>query len=124
MSVKVDLGRLSDTLNDFGSGYLITVGDDFRAHTVAVDPALSDGLFHVGSAGNTTRRNVIAHADITLLWSPREPGGYSLIVDGRGEMRGDGLCVTPLRAVLHRPATPGTPTASVCGDDCVPLAEG
>lgn len=121
MSVKVDLDRLSDTLDDFALGYLITVGDDFRAHTVASDPALTDGVFHVGSIGNTTRRNVIQHADVTLLWPPREPGGYSLIVDGHGEVRGDGLCVTPVRAVLHRPATPGT-TASGCGDDCVPLS--
>jgi len=122
MSVKVDLDRLSDTLGDFALGYLITVGDDFRAHTVASDPALSDGVFHVGSTGNTTRRNVIQHADVTLLWPPREPGGYSLIVDGHGEVRGDGLCVTPARAVLHRSAAPGTPSASVCDDDCVPMS--
>src|SRR3981189_3099328 len=118
MSVKVDLDRLSDTLGDFALGYLITVGDDFRAHTVASDPALTDGVFHVGSIGNTTRRNVIQHADVTLLWPPREPGGYSLIVDGHGEVRGDGLCVTPVRAVLHRPAPPGT-TAAGRGSACV-----
>jgi hypothetical protein len=106
MSVKVDLDRLSDTLSDFAFGYLITVGDDFRAHTVAIDPALSDGALHIGSIGNTNRRNVIQHADVTLLWPPRKPDGYSLIVDGRGEVRGDGLCVTPVRAVPPRPAPP------------------
>jgi len=124
MSVNVDLNRLANTLSDFAFGYLITVGDDFHAHTVAIDPALADGVFHVGPIGNTTRRNVVEHADVTLLWPPREPNGYSLIVDGRGEVRDDGLCVTPVRAVLHRPATPGTPTASGCGDDCVPVADG
>lgn len=122
MSVKVDIDRLSDTLSDFAFGYLITVGDDFRAHTVAVDPALSDGVFHVDSIGNGTRRNVIQHADITLLWPPLESGGYSLIVDGHGEVLDDGLRVTPVRAVLHRPATPNSPTSSGCGDDCVPLS--
>jgi hypothetical protein len=127
MSVKVDIDRLSDTLQQFASGYLITVGDDFRAHTVAVGPALSDGVFHIDSIGNSTRRNVTQHADITLLWPPREPGGYSLIVDGRGEVRDAGLHVTPARAVLHRPATPNSPTSpspSGCGDDCVPLTDG
>jgi len=124
MSVKVDLDRLSDTLRDFRSGYLITVGDDFHAHTVAIDPTLSDSAFHLDSAGNTTRRNVIAHPDVTLLWPPREPHGYSLIVDGRAEVHDDGLSVTPARAVLHRPAAPGTPSASGCADDCLPLGEG
>lgn len=124
MSIKVDLDRLSDALSDFGLGYLITVGDDFRAHTVSIDTAMSDGVFNIGSIGNTTRRNVIEHADVTLLWPPREQGGYSLIVDGRAEVHGDGLCATPTRAVLHRSAAPRTPSASGCGEDCVPLAEG
>jgi hypothetical protein len=109
MSVKVDLDRLCHTLSDFAFGYLLTVGDDFRAHTVAVDPALSDGVFRIDSVGNTTRRNTIAHPDVTLLWPPREPGGYSLIVDGRGEVLDDGLRVKPVRAVLHRPAAPCVP---------------
>lgn len=82
---------MSDTLSEFAFDHLITVGDDFRAHTVAIDPVLADGVFQIGSIGDTTRRNVIAHADVTLLWPPREPGGYSLIVDGRSEVRADGL---------------------------------
>lgn len=124
MSIKVDLDRLSDALSDFGLGYLITVGDDFRAHTVSIDTAISDGVFNIGSIGNTTRRNVIEHVGVTLLWPPNEQGGYSLIVDGRAEVHGDGLRATPTRAVLHRSATPRTPSASGCGEDCVPLSEG
>jgi hypothetical protein len=38
MSVKVDLDQLADALADFTFAYLITVGDDHRAHTVAVAP--------------------------------------------------------------------------------------
>ncbi|MDF2825563.1 MAG: hypothetical protein K0R68_2971, partial [Mycobacterium sp.] len=38
MSVKVDLDGLAEVLADFAFAYLITVGDDHRAHTVAVDP--------------------------------------------------------------------------------------
>ncbi|PRC51529.1 hypothetical protein C6A85_63615, partial [Mycobacterium sp. ITM-2017-0098] len=56
----------------------------------------------------------------TLVWPPREPGGYTLIVDGAASASGDGLSIQPTGAVLHRPATPGTPTASGCGDDCDP----
>ncbi|WP_319448060.1 MULTISPECIES: pyridoxamine 5'-phosphate oxidase family protein [unclassified Mycobacterium] len=123
MSVKVNLEHLADALSDFTFAYLITVGDDYRAHTVAVDTALSDGTFHIGGVGRSTGKNAAAHPDVTLVWPPREPGGYTLIVDGRGECGDAGLTVAPIRAVLHRPAAPGLPTASGCGDDCVPIGD-
>ncbi len=122
MSVKVDLDKLADALADFTFAYLITVGDDYRAHTVAVDPVLVDGTLDVGSIGKTTQRNVTAHSDVTVLWPPREPGGYSLIVDGTGRPADDTLQITPTRAVLHRKATPDSPkTSPDCLHDCVPL---
>ncbi|WP_319453394.1 MULTISPECIES: pyridoxamine 5'-phosphate oxidase family protein [unclassified Mycobacterium] len=127
MSVKVDLDQLADALADFTFAYLITVGDDFHAHTVAVDPLFADGSFDVGRVGNSTRRNASQHPDVTLVWPPREPGGYTLIVDGRGELTTDGaaLRVAPSRAVLHRKATPDSPAASTgCLHDCVPLEDG
>ena len=121
MSVKVDLDQLAGAVADFAFAYLITVGDDYRAHTVAVDPVLADGVFDVGAVGNSTRRNVSAHLAVTLVWPPRGPGGYTLIVDGHAELTVEALTVTPDRAVLHRPAAPGVPTASGCDADCVPL---
>lgn len=122
MSVKVDLDKLADALADFTFAYLITVGDDYRAHTVAVDPALADGVLDVGSVGNTTHRNVTAHGDVTVVWPPREPGGYSLIVDGSGRVTDGALRVAPTRAVLHRKATAESPrTGPDCLHDCVPL---
>ena len=54
MSVEVDLNQLAGALADFTYAYLITVGGDYRAHTVAVEPVLSDGIFEVGSIGNST----------------------------------------------------------------------
>jgi hypothetical protein len=114
MSVTVDVDQLAATLADFAVGYLITVGDEYRAHTVAVDPILRDGVLEVGPVGGSTRRNVTGHDGVTLLWPPREPGGYTLIVDGRGELTEAALRVTPRRAVLHRPA--GT------SHDCQPLS--
>jgi hypothetical protein len=121
MSVKVDLDQLADALADFTFAYLITVGDDYRAHTVAVQPELVDGVLDVGAIGKSTRGNAGAHPDVTVVWPPREPGGYTLIVDGRGQPTDDGLKVVPGRAVLHRPATEGAATTPGCLHDCVPL---
>lgn len=122
MSVTVDLDKLADTLVDFPFGYLITVGDDFRAHTVAVTPLLEDGAFTIGPLGNTTRRNAATHGGVTVLWPPREPTGYSLIVDGTAEVTELGIRLTPTRAVLHRSAIePGHGTDPGGLHDCVPL---
>jgi hypothetical protein len=121
MSVKVDLDQLADTLAHYPFGYLITVGHDYQAHTVSIVPVLRDGVLDIGEVGNSTRRNICVHPNATLLWPPTERGGYSLIVDGRGELTDDSLRVIPHRAVLHRPAQPNIPTTSGCGDDCVPL---
>jgi hypothetical protein len=122
MSVKVDLEQLADALADFTFAYLITVGDNYRAHTVAVSPAFADGILEVGTVGKDTRANVSEHEDVTVVWPPREDGGYTLIVDGHGRLSDDTLRVVPTRAVLHRPATPSTTAASPgCLHDCVPL---
>ena len=122
MSVKVDLDQLAGALADFTFAYLITVGDDYRAHTVAVAPVLSDGVIGVGSIGNTTRKNVGQHDGVTLVWPPSQPGGYTLIVDGLGMLTDDALTVKPTRAVLHRPAAPDAPATNPgCLHDCVPL---
>lgn len=122
MSVKVDLDQLADALADYAFAYLITVGDDYRARTVAVEPVYADGILDVGSMGRHTRDNVARHGDVTLIWPPRDAGGYSLIVDGTAKPDGDELTVIPGRAVLHRRATAESPSTSPNGlNDCVPL---
>lgn len=122
MSVKVDLDQLADTLADYTLAYLITVGDDFRAHTVAVQPVLIAGVLDLGGMGRTTRANVTSHGDVTVIWPPREPGGYTLIVDGTARPNGDALQVVPTRAVLHRKSTAESPPANPnCLHDCVPI---
>ena len=107
MSISVNLDQLSDTLADFAFAYLVTVGDDYRAHTVAVDPVLADGALGIGPVGNATRRNASSHAQVTLVWPPRDPGGHTLIVDGVATVADGELTVAPSGAVLHRPATAG-----------------
>jgi hypothetical protein len=124
MSVKVDLDRLSDVLADYAFGYLITVGDDYRAHTVAVQPVLTDGRLDVGTAGRHTRENATSHSDVSVLFPPRDADGYSLIVDGRAHPSGDALTIEPTRAVLHRKANSDSAATSPDGlHDCIPLKE-
>jgi len=82
-------------------------------------------VIDVGPVGGSTRRNVIAHSGVTLVWPPSEPGGYSLIVDGHGQVGDDSARVVPNRAVLHRKAAPDSPAAATgCVHDCVPLERG
>jgi hypothetical protein len=122
MSVKVDLDQLDKALTDFTLGYLITVGDDFRAHTVAVRPVLVDGVFDIGAVGKHTRANVTAHQDVSVIWPPHQDGGYTLIVDGRGVLTDGTLHIEPARAVLHRSASPDSPATSPDGlHDCIPI---
>lgn len=124
---KVDFKRLGAALGDFPFAYLITVGDDYRAHTVTVEPELRDEVLHVGLIGGRTTKNLASRSDVTLLWPPRETGGYSLIVDGRAEVTDAGddtirLEVVPTRALLHRNAD--SPSAAKgCLHDCVVFSE-
>jgi hypothetical protein len=120
---RVDFERLAAALPDYPFAYLITVGDDYRAHTVTVEPQLREAVLDVGLIGGRTRENLAHRSDVTLLWPPSEPGGYSLIVDGRAEVA-DGsdetvrLGVVPTRALLHREAD--SPSAAKgCLHDCV-----
>jgi hypothetical protein len=128
MSIKVTLQQLAETLTRYRFAYLLTIGDDARAHvvavipTVAVTPTLANDTLLVTDLGRRTRANVSAHPLVTLVWPPANPSDYSLILDGIGSMRDDELAVTPTRAVLHRPAQPQTTTTGGgCESDCVEL---
>jgi hypothetical protein len=134
---RVDVKRLAAALPDYPFGYLITVDDGYRVHTVTVEPRLrelQDGpegpegpkaLIDVGLIGGRTRENLADRRDVTLLWPPPEPGGYSLIVDGTAEVTDADdeavrLGVVPTRALLHREADADSPGAAKgCLHDCV-----
>jgi hypothetical protein len=121
MSVAVDLDNLRQEAAKFGSTpYLLTVSPDGRPHAVHI-PVEWDGDDIVGAAGRRTGSNVTAQRAVTLLWPPTEPGGYSLIVDGDATLAGEQVRVTPVKALLHRPAAGATVNA--CGHDCVPVFE-
>jgi hypothetical protein len=124
MSVKVDVSRLAETLRDYGFAYLLTVTDDARTHAVAVTPAMSgNDLTFTDGLGRRTLANLAARSDVTLLWPPRDAGGYTLIADGRVTVADKVATFVPDHAVLHRPADHGAnaPGATDCGNDCVPL---
>jgi hypothetical protein len=124
---EVDFDRLAQALGDYRFAYLVTVGDDYQVHTVTVEPQLRERVMDVGLIGGRTRKNVESRSAVTLLWPPREPDGYSLIVDGQAEVTDvtnsddtAALRVVPTRALLHRNADPSTPgSAKGCLHDCV-----
>ena len=120
MSLKVELGELANTLEPYGFAYLVTVGDGGRAHVLAVTPVVGDGGLVVGGVGRHSQENATERPDVTLVWPPAEPGGFSLLVDGAATVDGETITVTPTKAVLHRPA-PG-PDGLRAGSDCAPVS--
>jgi hypothetical protein len=120
MSLKVELGELATSLESYGFAYLVTVGDGGRAHVLAVTPVLADEGLVVGGVGRHSQENATERPDVTLVWPPAEPGGFSLLVDGAATVDGETITVTPRKAVLHRPA-PG-PDGLRAGSDCAPVS--
>lgn len=116
MSTQVELSELAARLGEYGFAYLVTVGDQGRAHVLAVMPELTDAGLLVGGIGAHSVRNATARPGVTLVWPPVVDGSYSLIVDGTATVGAGELTVTPAKAILHRPA-PGADGKRV-GSDC------
>jgi hypothetical protein len=131
MSIPVEITELEAAMREYGSGYLVTTGEDLRPHIAQLMFTMEAGLL-VCSAGRRSCANGGINADVALVWPPLEPGGYSLIADGRvAELpAGDGggrLTITPLKAVLHRPAPAAVrdddaKEPGACLSDCAPVA--
>jgi hypothetical protein len=125
VSIPVALEKLHAEATRFGATpFLLTVSDDGRPHSVSVAMAW-EGDALVAKTGKRSTANVAARPLVSLLWTPIEPGGYSLIVDGDGSVRGAGdearVVVRATRGVLHRPAAAPVASESGCSADCVPL---
>lgn len=103
MSIPVPLTELAATLVAYPWGYLVTVGDDMRAHLHA-QPTSFDGTVLRAVAGRTARRNIVPRPEVTMVFPHPDAEGYSLIVDGTAAETGDEVVVVPSSAVLHRPA--------------------
>ena len=129
MSIPVDVADLARALEDFGAGYLLTTREG-AVKVVTVEPVVTDGELRVADPGRGTRANLEGNDRATLVFPPREPRGFTLLVDGAAHAEGDDVRVRPTGAVLHRPAAhqdgpPAPASAGVqtdgCGNDCAPV---
>lgn len=112
---------LAKTVADYGFAYLITIADGDRIHTSPVQPTLEgDGLF-VADPSSRVQANTGQRPKVSLVWPPREPDGYTLIVDGAAQLEGENLKVTPTRAILHRPEVIAPPDGDSCVSDCIEI---
>ena len=122
MSIAVSLDRLREETQRFGATpYLLTVSDDARAHATAVTVEWQDDELVMG-VGSRSARNAAARPEVSLLWPPFEPGGYSLISDG--VVRDTGRRAARVRSHECGAAPPGRraiPQRQRCTADCVPL---
>jgi hypothetical protein len=111
MSIQVTLPELAETLTRYHFAYLMTVGDDEKAHVVAVNTRLEGETLVLSSTGRRARGNVSTRPSVTLVWPPTDPTEFSLIVDGVASLLENEVAVAFTTGVLHRPA----PVAAVEG---------
>ncbi|MBS9532824.1 pyridoxamine 5'-phosphate oxidase family protein [Mycobacterium sp. M1] len=124
MGKTVDLDRVATLARDYSFAFLVTVGDDHRAHTTAVTPSYADGLFDIGPVGRHGWANLTAHPAVTLAFPARDVTEYSLLVDGEAELSDDPespVRVRPTKALLHRPLPADAPPSAFGAYDCVQL---
>src|SRR5690242_9771236 len=121
MSVPVPLERLRAALEERGdTAYVLTVSEDGRPHAVR-GRVRWEGDALAAQVGRRSAANAVARPFVSLLYPVRSDGDYSLIVDGTATVTSTALLVTPVKAVLHRPAAAPDPARAGCEADCVPL---
>jgi hypothetical protein len=123
VSIPVEIDDLTEALERFGSGYLLTTTEG-RVKVVTVDPVSAGTGLRIAAPGRGTARNLAANPAVTLVFPPLERHGHTLLVDGTAEVDGDDVVVLPTSAVLHRPAAhaDGPLPADGCGHDCEPVS--
>ena len=121
MSVPIPLEGLRTALAERGeTAYVLTVSEDGRPHAVHGRVRWAGDALAT-QVGRRSTANAAARPFVSLLYPGRTDGDYSLIVDGTATIAGDTLLVTPVKAVLHRPAPAPDPARAGCEADCVPL---
>ncbi|MEI8239566.1 MAG: pyridoxamine 5'-phosphate oxidase family protein [Actinomycetota bacterium] len=103
MSIPVAVADLAAMLVEYPWGFLVTVGPDQRAHSLAVPTDFRDGALYADT-GRSTRANGGERPGVSMVFPHPEPGRYSLIVDGELEVLDTQVRLRPESAVLHRPA--------------------
>ncbi|MCO5310438.1 MAG: hypothetical protein M9891_14370 [Austwickia sp.] len=107
MTIPVPLGDLEQLLATAGyaSALLITVPATGHAKVLTVDPVPDGRVFLVPTPSRGAAANLAANPAVTLVWPPQQRHGFTLIVDGTGVADDEGITVTPVHAILHRPRT-------------------
>ena len=122
MSIPVALPELGQAMARYRFAYLLTSPGQGAPHATATAVTLQGGVLHISGIGRRTRANIERESAVALVWPPLSADEHSLIVDGTAAIEGDGLRITPTRAVLHRSAPAPQPAApGACGSDCVEL---
>ena len=123
MSIPVAIDQLAEALADFGAGYLLTASAEGKVKAITVEPVVRQGAVVVPGPSGGTAANLAANPQVTLVFPPAVPRGYTLIVDGTAQVSGDDFLVTPQAAVLHRPSShsDGPPPPDGCAHDCRPV---
>lgn len=121
MSKPVDMHALAKAVIGYDFAYLITIADGDRIHTSAVQPMFDGESLFVTAPSSHVQANTDQRPKVSLVWPPREPDGYSLIVDGAAQLKGDNLKVVVSRAILHRPEIIAPPDGDSCVSDCIEL---
>jgi hypothetical protein len=105
--------------------YLLTVSDDGRPHCSCSEVTWTESGLITPAPRSWAGSEAAGHRQVTLLWPPAQPSGYSLIVDGtatRARVGGRAvLVISPTRAVRHRRGQTSGPAGSTCQSDCVPI---
>lgn len=104
MSIPVTVDDLPSMLESFGPGYLLSTSPDGRVKAVTVQPSVDgDGLLTIAGPGRGSLANIAGNDQVTVLFPPLEPRGFTLLVDGRATADGEDVTVLVGGAVLHRP---------------------
>jgi hypothetical protein len=109
-----------------GPSYLITIRSDLRLHCGVVAPTWDATGTRLLAAAPSSWPDSAAAAlvNVTLLFPPDAPDGYTLIIDGVAarEVLSDGsLEITVTRAVRHRRGE--SASGSMCTSDCIPILD-
>jgi len=125
MSIPVESSNLASVIARYRFAYLMTTNANSAPHAVAVSAVLQGRELVVKGIGRRTRENALERPAVGLVWPPQSESDYSLIIDGQAIIVGELLRITPVRAVLHRPAPSCQPDApGACESDCVELDPG
>jgi hypothetical protein len=112
---------LTDAITRYGrDAYLLTVGND-GPHTSHVSVSLRGDVIAC-TIGASAAKNISSEPHVSLFWPPREPGGYTMILNGLAAgSSGAGVTtaeITLTKTVLHRAGPQPADSDGPCASDC------